>query len=115
MYSTYHVVLFFLFKLTLTRSGLITLYLKLNIAITDWIKEKCEESRKKFKRLLKKKVKEVADVSQSEVLLAPTDLLKYVAWRTNQTAMRLRASQNNKTTYSSANGSSNDLMAEYIK
>jgi len=92
----------------MTRSGLITLYLKLYLDITDWIKEKCEDSRKKFKKLFKKKVKEVADVAQKEILLAPSDLLKYVAWRTTQTAMRLRASQNNKTTYSAIRSSITD-------
>ena len=56
---------------------------------------------------LKKKVSEAADIAQNgRLLVAPTDLLKYVAWRTNQTLMRLKASQGNKTT-SAAGGSNN--------
>lgn len=64
--------------------------------------------QEEIQETLKKKVSEAADIAQSgQLAVAPSDLLKYVAWRTNQTIIRLKASQNNKTT-SAANGSSNE-------
>jgi hypothetical protein len=48
--------------------------------------------------LLKKKGTEMADVTQTNLDLDPLNLLKYVAWRTSQTRIRLQQSQTNKMT-----------------